>query len=171
MTKYTEIEVVNGTSAHDNILATDNIFTRQGFSEILFTDNGPPFNGGERHELQEYFRWAGVQHKPNRSAEGPEANGLAESFMKHIKKSWHSATLDKKDPILEINKHLRVQRATPHPSTGAAPAELLNHRNYKTRLPDIRADPASDRADIQQARDKDKAKLRQKKYRTPPSPQ
>ena len=103
----------------------------------MFTDNGPPFNGGERHELQEYFRWAGVQHKANRSAEGPEANGLAESFMKHIKKSWHSATLDKKDPILEINKHLRVQRATPHPSTGAAPAELLNHRNYKTRLPDI----------------------------------
>ena len=166
LTKYPEVEVVKGTSAHDNIVAIDNIFTRQGFLDILFTDNGAPFNGGPRHELQEYFKWAGVKHKLNRSAEDPEANGLAESFMKHIKKIWHTATLEEKDPVMEINKHLRVQRATPHPSTGAAPAELLNNRKYKTRLPDIRADPAEDREDIREARDRDrKAKLRQKRYK------
>ena len=58
--------------------------------------------------------------------------------MKHVKKIWHTATLEKKNPTLEINKHLRVQRATPHPSTGVAPAELLYGRLYKTRLPDMR---------------------------------
>ena len=52
LTKYPEVEVVKGTSAHDNIIAIDNIFTRQGFQDILYTDNGAPFNGGERHELQ-----------------------------------------------------------------------------------------------------------------------
>ena len=166
LTKYPEVEVVKGTSAHDNIIAIDNIFTRQGFPDILYSDNGAPFNGGERHELQEYFKWAGVQHKPNRSAEDPEANGLAESFMKHVQKIWHAATLEKKDPVMEINKHLRVQRATPHPSTGAAPAELLNHRKYKTRLPDLRVDPAESREDIKLARDRDReAKVRQKKYK------
>lgn len=166
LTKYPEVEVVKGTSATDNIIAIDNIFTRQGFPDILHTDNGPPFNGGERHELQEYLKWAGVKHRPNRSADDPEANGLAESFMKHIQKIWHTATLEKKDPVMEINKHLRVQRATPHPSTGMAPAELLNHRKYKTRLPDLRIDPARDREDIRQARHKDReSKLRQKEYK------
>ena len=60
----------------------------------------------------------------------------------------------------EIHKHIRVQRATPHTSTGAPPDELLNHRKYKTRLPDMRTDPAEDREDIKKARDMDnKAKL------------
>ena len=166
LTKYPEVEVVKGTSAHDNIIAIDNIFTRHGFPAVLHTDNGAPFNGGRRHELQEYFRWAGVQHKPNRSAYDPEANGLAESFMRNVKKIWHTATLENKDPTLEINKHLRIQRATPHPSTGVAPAELLYNRLYKTRLPDFRTDPATSRLDIVQAREKDKkAKLLQKKYK------
>ena len=166
LTKYPEVEVVKGTSAHDNILAMDNIFSRQGFPSVLYTDNGAPFNGGSRHELQEYFQWAGIEHKPNKSAYDPEANGLAESFMKHIKKIWHTATLEQKDPTLEINKHLRVQRATPHPSTGVAPAELLYGRLYKTRLPDMRTDPASSRPDILQARERDrKAKIKQKGYK------
>ena len=87
---------------------------------------------------------------------------MAESFMKHIQKIWHAATLERKDPVMEINKHLRVQRATPHPSTGASPAELLNHRKYKMRLQDLRSDPAGNREDIRRAREKDKeAKLMQ----------
>lgn len=166
LTKYPEVEVVKGTSAHDNILAMDNIFSRHGFPAVLHTDNGAPFNGGRRHELQEYFKWAGIEHKPNKSPYDPEANGLAESFMKHVKKIWHTATLEQKDPTLEINKHLRVQRATPHPSTGVAPAELLYGRLYKTRLPDMRTDPASSRPDILQARERDKqAKMKQKEYK------
>lgn len=166
LTKYPEVEVVKGTSAQDNILAMDNIFSRHGFPAVLHTDNGAPFNGGRRHELQEYFKWAGIAHKPNKSAYDPEANGLAESFMKHVKKIWHTATLEQKDPTLEINKHLRVQRATPHPSTGVAPAELLYGRLYKTRLPDMRTDPAASRPDILKARERDKqAKLKQKEYK------
>ena len=47
-----------------------------------------------------------------------------------------------------------------------APAELLYGRLYKTRLPDIRTDPASIRPDILQARVKDKeAKSKQKGYK------
>ena len=140
--------MVKGTSSQNNIIAIDNIFTRQGFPKILHTHNGPPFKGGERHELKHYLNWAGIQHKPNSSVYDPEANGLAESFMKHVKKIWHRATLEKKDLVMEINKHLWVQRATPHPSTGAAPAELLNHWLYKTRLPDMRTGPSSTRPDI-----------------------
>lgn len=166
LTKYPEIAVVKSTSAADNMEALDSIFARHGNPKVLFTDNGAPFNGGDRHELQQYFKWAGIIHKPNRSAEDPEANGLAEAFMKHCKKIYHTAIVEKKHPVLEINKHLRVQRATPHPTTGFAPAELLFGRKFVTRLPDLRRDPAEDREDIKEARDNDKAaKEKQKRYK------
>ena len=62
--------------------------------------------------------------------------------MKHLGKIWHTSIIDKKDRYMEINKHLRVTRATPHISTGKSPAELLFGRKYITRLPDIRVDQA-----------------------------
>ena len=166
LTKYPEVLVVQSTSAADNMEALDSVFARHGHPKVLFSDNGAPFNGEDRHELQQYFKWAGIEHKPNRSAQDPEANGLAEAFMKHCKKIYHTAITEKKNPVLEINKHLRVQRATPHPSTGYAPAELLFGRKFTTRLPDLRRDPAKDREDIRKARENDKAaKDRQKKYK------
>lgn len=68
--------------------------------------------------------------------------------------------------MMEINKHLRVQRATPHISTGKPPAEILFGRKYKSRLPDIRPNMAKDRQDIKEAVVEDKlAKERQKKYK------
>ena len=42
---------------------------------------------------------------------------LAESFMKHVKKSWHAAIIARKDPVRELQKHLKMVRATPHPTT------------------------------------------------------
>ena len=54
-------------------------------------------------------------------------------------------------------------RATPHPTTGKSPAELLFARKFRTKLPDIRTNP--DREDIQQAREQDRMeKARQKMY-------
>ena len=103
ITKYLEVEIVKGTSAHDNMLAMDTIFSRYGYPAILHTDNRAPFNDGRGHELQEYFRWAGIEHKPNKSAYYLEPYGLTENFMKHIKKIWHKATLERKDSMLETN--------------------------------------------------------------------
>ena len=164
LSRYPEVEVVKGTSSHDNIVAFDNIFCRHGFPETVYSDNGAPFNGKGKHELKQYFDWAGIKHQPNHSAYDPEANGLAEAFMKHIVKIWHTSLTEHKDPMMEINKHLRVQRATPHISTGKPPAEILFGRKYKSRLPDIRPNMAEDRQDIQEAVAQDKvAKERQKR--------
>ena len=69
------------------------------------------------------------------SAEDPEANGLAENFMKILKKSWHSSIVEGKKLKQEMYKLLRQYRATPHSSTGYAPAEVLFNRPFKTRLP------------------------------------
>jgi hypothetical protein len=133
--RFPEVAVVKSTSAEANIEAFDSIFARHGFPRKLKTDGGPPFNGGENHLLQKYFKWAGIDHQTTHSADDPEANGLAESFMKHIAKVWHTALMERNNPVAEMNKHLQMYRATPHLSTGFPPAQLLFGRNINTRLP------------------------------------
>lgn len=118
LSRFPEAIEVTGTGAEPNIVAFDTIFSRHGYCKTLVTDGGPPFNGEEAHALQKYFKWAGIDHTTTQSAEDPEANGLAEAFMKHIQKIWHTCSVSKKDPIAEINKHLQMFRATPHPTTG-----------------------------------------------------
>ena len=53
--------------------------------------NGPPFKGSDSHLLQQYFRDKGGTHIPNYSAKDHEATGMVESFMKHLKKIFHTS--------------------------------------------------------------------------------
>ena len=156
LTRYPEVAVVDGTSTEANIRALDEIFSRHNPPEILLTDNGAPFNSKGSHSLQEYFKKMGISHRPTIAAEDPEANGTCESFMKHLKKIWHTSYIQNRDPFLDLNRHLRSFRNTPHPTTGAIPSELLFHRKVKTVLPDLREDPAKGREDIEAARTEDK---------------
>ena len=67
---------------------------------------------------------------------------------------------------MEINRHLRSFRATPHPTTGHIPAEILFGRKVRFNLPDLRVDPARTRQDVVEAKSKDKAaKEIMKKYK------
>ena len=116
LTRYPEVEVVKGTGVKDNIHAFDQVFSRHGFPRVLFSDNGAPFNGNRHHELQEYFRFAGISHKPNRSPLDPEANGLAESFMKHCKKIWLISVVEKKDPVLETGDQQTFKNGSLNPT-------------------------------------------------------
>ena len=43
--------------------------------EQVKTDGGPPFNGSESHEYQQYMKWAGIK-AIQVSPDDPEANGL-----------------------------------------------------------------------------------------------
>ena len=170
LTRYPEAVVVRGTSAEDNIHAFSEIFSRHGVPEILHSDNGPPFNGRDSHLLQQYFQNFGIQHLPNHSAEDPEATGLVEAFMKHIKKLFHTSSISHTDPYLALHNHLLQVRATPHPSTSKSPAELLFGRKFRTKLPDLRQNPAQTRPDILAARATDaRAKERMKHYKDNPS--
>ena len=165
LTRFPEVAVVSSTSADANIEAFDDIFCRHGYPDDLKTDGGPPFNGGDSHLLKEYFKWAGIHHHPTISADDPEANGLAESVMKHLKKIWHTALVEKKNPHAEINKHLLKMRTTPHPTTKKSPAELLYHRHIRTRLPQVEG-TIGERPDITEAITEDqKMKQKQKMYK------
>ena len=166
LTRYPEVLVVKGTGADDNIHSFSEVFARHGYPRYLHSDNGPPFNGTDSHLLQEYFRSIGVQHLPNHSAQDPESTGLVESFMRHIKKVFHTAVVEQQDPYLILQDHLWQFRATPHPSTNKSPAELLFGRKFRTILPDLRTNPARARRDILEARAADQvAKERMAAYK------
>ena len=163
LTRFPEVMVVSNTSAEANIHALDSMFSRHSPPKLFLTDNGPPWNTSPSHPLQQYFKKMGIQHKTTRSADDPEANGVCEAFMKHLKKVWHTSIIEGRDPKLELNKHLRAFRATPHPTTGAAPGDLLYGSNFRTKLPDLRPNKADTRQDLLDARKKDaeeKAKMK-----------
>lgn len=138
LTKYPEALVVSSTASKDNIWALEEIFGRHGYPEVLITDNGPPWNGKETHAMQQYLQWGGVKHNPTRSADDPEANGLAERLMQLIGKSWETAYVEGTNPLIALNTALKTYRNTEHSVTGRKPAEWLFGRIIRTRLPDVR---------------------------------
>ena len=86
--------------------------------------------------------------------------------VKHLKKVWHSSITQHRDPFMDLNRHLRSFRSTPHPTTGALPSELLFGRKVRTIFPDLRPDPAREREDIVTAMNRDKeAKAKMKVYK------
>ena len=143
LTRYPEVAIVSSTGAGANIAAFDQIFSRHGYCSLLLIDNGPPFNGSGSHDLQQYVKWAGIKHHPNRSAEDPEATGLVESFMKCIKMIWHTSIIEHHNPYEEFNKHLLMFHSTPHSTTRASPAELFFGRKLGTRLQLLSPDSAN----------------------------
>ena len=158
--RYPEVEFVHSTSAEAVIPHLDRIFSTHGFPESVKTDGGPPFNGTDTHAFKMYLKWAGIKHILV-APEDPEANGLAENFMKVIKKVWHTARIENKNFKQELYKYLRHYRATPHSTTKKAPAELLFNREIRTRLPSLQ-EPAQN-IQVQEAHDQAKAK--QKAYK------
>ena len=137
LTKYPEAIITKGTAAKDNIGALEEIFGRHGYPKEIITDNGPPWNGLDTHEMKQYLAWAGVKHSPTRSADDPEANGLTERFMQTIGKSWATAYVENRDPMAALNAALKSYRNTAHSITQRKPAEWLFGRAIRTRLPQL----------------------------------
>jgi len=57
------------------------VFATHVFPDTVKTDGGPPFNTTGSPKYQMYMKWAGVKTIVV-SPEDPEANGLAENFVK-----------------------------------------------------------------------------------------
>ena len=163
--RYAEVEFVKSTSSTAVLPHLDRIFSTHGFPEQAKTDGGPPFNG---YEYKRYMQWAGIKATIV-SPEDPEANGLAENFMKSIKKVCHTARIEGKCFKQEMYKFLRQYRSTSHSTTGKPPAELLFGRTIRTKLPDLitptNNTPIKERHDI--AKQKQKEHKDNKRYVKP----
>ena len=127
--------MVNSTSAQAVIPKFERIFSEFGYPLEIMTDNGPPFRS---QEFKEYVAESGFNVRNITPAE-PKVNGQAKRFMKNLSKTVQTAIANKRNWREELMVFLRNYRATPHRTTGKAPAELMfPNRNFKTKVPTMK---------------------------------
>ena len=131
--RFPEVEIVKSLSAQTVIPIFDKVFSSRGIPENLKTDNGSPFQSSE---FRNFANDLGFQHQ-RITPYWPEANGVAERFMRTIGKVCKCAQVDGKSWKQELYRFLRNYRATPHTSTGLPPATVLNGVPLKTKLPQV----------------------------------
>ena len=133
-----------------------------GIPRILKSDNGPTFISKEFERMCEFF---GIKHRLT-TPYWPRANGEVERFMRNINKVMRNAAVVNECWQKELNLFLGAYRATPHSSTGVAPAELIFKFNNTQRLAQVCEDRQFERTKIDEiALENDRnAKLNIKKY-------
>ena len=125
--RFPEIKIILCTSAKAEIPKLDRIFAAYGVPQVVKSDNGPPFSGSE---FAQFARYLGFKHRKV-SPLWPEANGEVERFMKTFGNVLRTTAHWKQD----MHQFLRNYRATPHCTTGVAPATALFGRPIRTKMP------------------------------------
>ena len=128
--RFPEVEIVHSTSAKATIPKLDRIFSTHEIPRVVRSDNGPPFTS---EELKVYMLENGINHQKI-TPHWPQANSEAENFMN---KAIRSANSEGKDWKRHLYQFLLNYRATPHSTTGFAPAELLFGRKIRMKLPQL----------------------------------
>ena len=137
-----------------SVRCNHNLAIRQGFhhDDIPYrvtSDNGPSFNG---IDIKHFLNDLDVKHR-RITPYWPQANSSAENFNRCLRKIIQTARIEKKGWKQQVYRFLRNYRATPRPSTGKFPAELMfPGRSYRTKLPEIRISP-----DDHEVREKDRS--------------
>ena len=151
--KYPEVDIVSSTSFAKLRPKLDQMFCRHGIPETMTADNGPPYPSEDMKKYAEEHGFKMTLVTP----ENPQSNGFAEIFVKVLCKLLHTASAEGKDPRKELNKYLLQYRATPHPTTGKSPAEMLFGRRIRTKLPQLFSrEDSPETASIREAHDKRK---------------
>ena len=129
--RFPEVEIVSSTSNACVLPKLESIFARQGYPEVLKTDNGPPMNSSQ---FTEFTNSCGIKHRKITPLH-PEANGEAERFMRTLNRAIRAATAEGVNFKSRLTTFLRIYRATPHSSTGVSPFEALYGRKMSFGLP------------------------------------
>ena len=145
--RFPEVEIVSSTAARTVLPKLDNIFSRQGIPEVVRSDNGPPFQGVE---FKNFANDLGFEHRKVTPL-WPQANGEVERFMDTMLKVIRTAHIERKCWKQELYRFLRQYRATPHATTGVAPAEALYKRRFRVQLPQLPASEAAPLPDLQKS--------------------
>ncbi|KAK0148838.1 hypothetical protein N1851_010749 [Merluccius polli] len=130
--RYPEVEILQSTSARATIPKLDKIFSTLGIPLEVKTDNGPPFQSSEFANFATYL---GFKHRKITPL-WPQANAEAERFMRTLGKTIRAACVDGHPWKQTLYAFLRNYRATPHCSTGIAPADVLFGRPLRIKLPE-----------------------------------
>ena len=125
--RFPEVEIVHSNSAKAVLPKLDRVFSAYGEPQVVKSDNEPPFNG---YEFAQFADYLGFKH-PRVTPLWPEANGEVERFMKTFGKVLNTTSNWKQ----QMYQFLRNYRATPHCTTGVAPATALFGRPIRIKLP------------------------------------
>lgn len=115
--RFPEVAIVHSTAAKAVIPKLDSIFSSYGVPQIVKSDNVPSFNG---HEFALFAEYLGFKHH-NVTPLWPETNRKVERLKKAFGKVLRTTASWKQ----EMCHFLRNYRATPHCTTGVAPATAL----------------------------------------------
>lgn len=124
--RYVEVQELSTTTASKVIAILKTIFARYGVPSQFVSDNGPQF---DCLEMKKFAKKYGFRHITS-SPYYPQSNGLAERAVKTVKQLLQNAP----DPHIALLSY----RATPLPSCGLSPAELLMGRRIRTDLPQLK---------------------------------
>jgi hypothetical protein len=149
--RFYEVAIMKSTTAEKTVENLKVIFARHGLPLTVHSDNGPQFIS---ETFAEYMKDIGAEHI-RVTPRWPQANGEVERQNRSLLKRMKIAQAEKKCWQDEILTYMAAYRATPHPSTGKSPAELLYNRKLRTKLPQLQL--LSDSVD-QDVRDRDAEK-------------
>ena len=152
--KWPEAVVMTTTTSEKTIEVLRAMFAQHGLPEQLVSDNGPQFTSTE---FAEFLK--GNQIKHIRSAPyHPASNGLAERFVRTMKRTLKSSVKERKSIHHRLVEFLFEYRATPHGTTNVSPSELFLKRNLRTRfdlmIPNTKGHVTAKQADQKQQHDK-----------------
>jgi len=122
--RWPEIWFLNSISSEAVMRALDQVFAREGFPEVLLSDNGRQFVS---HEFEEYLRVRGIVHETT-ALYSPESAGLIERWNGTLKTHLDIALEKGENWEESVETFLMQYRLTPHPSTGLSPSYLLKGR-------------------------------------------
>ena len=128
--KYPEIVKMTSITAQATIAALREIFSRQGFPEMIVSDNGSQFTSDE---FKQFCVRNGVRHRTSAPYK-PSTNGQAERVVQVLKTAIEQANVTKSNVDIVIARYMLVYRNTPHTTTGESPAMMFLKRRLRTRL-------------------------------------
>ena len=154
--RFPAAEVVRSTAAKDVIPAMDKIYSDFGTPESHKTDSGPPFNSESFSKFSKNNNITHIRIPPLH----PRSNE-AECMMKPLGKAMKVAHHNRLDKKQELRKFIKEYRATPHPSTGVAPGDVIFRSGYNTGRPS--APPPSNILEVVKLADA-RSKLKNRNY-------
>ena len=124
--RYPAAKVIPSTSAMAVTGALANIQRLYGYPKKHQTDNGPPFTSTNFANFCTDNRIEHVRTHPYHPSGNP-----VENFMRPLGKCMKAAHRERRDKEEDLNQMLGSYRATPHPSTGIAPGNIIFRSGYQ----------------------------------------